>query len=102
MAICKTCRGIGEYKSGLHLIACPNCNGDGEVTGQGCYTCGVELPAQTFTYRGFARPDVIHHFCSQKCVDNYEANGYMEAEGDYYSGEWEVDSDPYDYDSPCY
>lgn len=27
---CKTCNGTGEYRSGLHRIPCPGCDGTGE------------------------------------------------------------------------
>ncbi len=27
---CLTCRGTGEYKSGLHPLSCPSCYGSGE------------------------------------------------------------------------
>lgn len=27
--VCQTCNGSGAYKSGCHLIACPECGGEG-------------------------------------------------------------------------
>jgi hypothetical protein len=89
MAICRTCKGSGEYKSGLHSVICPAGCDEGEVDSPACYECE------------FAIPDGVQYlfqckqFCSQKCMDNYEANGYLEGEEDYYCGEREVDSDPY-------
>lgn len=66
-----------------------------------CGNCGKEFHVgadaeASFTMPQFTNHDVILYFCSQGCKDDYESNGFMEGEEDYYSGEREVDSDPYD------
>jgi hypothetical protein len=60
-----------------------------------CHDCGGTLPTggAEFACPGFT-DGILKHFCSEDCMNHYEANGYMEAEEDYYCGE---DSDPYDY-----
>ncbi len=64
-----------------------------------CYDCGKPCTPGVFTYPGFSTPDVKHDFCSQACQNNYEANGYMEAE-EFDNAYGPVDSDPYDVDPP--
>lgn len=62
-----------------------------------CYECSKKIVTpDAFTMGKYTNPDVTLQFCSDDCLANYAENCYMEAEEDYYCGEREVDSDPYD------
>jgi hypothetical protein len=59
-----------------------------------CAWCGNGCETNEFTRKGVkkCRPTTLH-FCSQDCLDEHDDNPPDE---DYYCGEREVDSDPYD------